>query len=233
MKPKSGLAVVAAVAVAAAATAVVAAVATAAVAAATVAAVATAAVAAATAVAAAEIVVVAAAVAVAAVVVAATAAVDAVDETTKPNQDLGSAREKQWISINSRVRIPTSEMQISFSKSSGPGGQNVNKVNSKALLRWNVLASPHLTEALRARFLAAYGNRLTRDGELLISSQRFRDAPRNAEDCIEKLREMLIASAKVPKTRKPTRPSRASKERRLEAKRRTSERKQSRRKVDD
>ena len=127
------------------------------------------------------------------------------------------------------IQIPPAEFEFTYARSSGPGGQNVNKVNSKAVLRWQATKSPSLPEAVRARFLAKYGSRLTGDGELLITSERYRDQPRNIDDCLEKLREMLLAVAVAPKKRKKTKPSRASKERRLDSKKRDSTKKQNRR----
>ena len=127
------------------------------------------------------------------------------------------------------IQIPPAEFEFTYARSSGPGGQNVNKVNSKAVLRWQATKSPSLPEAVRARFLAKYGSRLTGDGELLITSERYRDQPRNIDDCLEKLREMLLAVAVAPKKRKKTKPSRASKERRLDSKKRDSTKKHNRR----
>ena len=134
--------------------------------------------------------------------------------------------------VNSRLRIPLAEFEFRFARSSGPGGQNVNKVNSKALLRWPILASASLPDVVRQRFRERYGNRITTDGDLLISSQRYRDQARNVDDCLEKLRAMLASAAAPPVRRKRTRPSRTSIERRLGAKRRQSEKKQSRRGVE-
>ena len=131
--------------------------------------------------------------------------------------------------INNQVRIPLAEFEITFARSGGPGGQNVNKVNSKAVLRWRARSSPSLPEAVRQRFLQRFASRLTVDGEMLVTSQRYRDAPRNAADCLEKLREMLLAVATPPKRRRATRPTRGSVERRLLAKRRQSSVKQRRR----
>ncbi len=130
--------------------------------------------------------------------------------------------------VNSRLRIPLREFQFTFARSSGPGGQNVNKVNTKALLRWAVMKSPSLPEAVRKRLLAKYGRRVTSEGDLLVVSQRFRDAGRNVADCLEKLRAMLAEAAVVPKTRRVTRPTRASVRRRLDNKRRQSQKKRQR-----
>lgn len=131
--------------------------------------------------------------------------------------------------VNARLRIPLAEFEFRFARSSGPGGQNVNKVNSKALLRWPIVTSPSLPEAVRQRFRERFGNRITVDGDLLIASQRYRDQARNVDDCLEKLRMMLASAATPPVRRKRTKPSRASIERRLGAKRHQAEKKQSRR----
>lgn len=133
-----------------------------------------------------------------------------------------------FIFISHQLRIPSGELEWSFARSSGPGGQNVNKVNSKAILRWSVATSPSLSDELRDRFRRAFEHRLTKSGELILVSQRFRDQPRNAADCIEKLRAMLVAAMRPPRPRKPTKPSRGSVTRRLTAKRFRSEKKQSR-----
>jgi ribosome-associated protein len=127
--------------------------------------------------------------------------------------------------VNSRIQIDESEFVFSFTRSSGPGGQNVNKVNSKATLRWQPSSSAGLPPDVLERFLAGYSSRLTGDGEMLVSSQRFRDQGRNVQDCLDKLRGMLAAVAVPPKRRKKTRPSRGSIKRRLEQKRRTGDKK--------
>jgi ribosome-associated protein len=131
--------------------------------------------------------------------------------------------------VTRSIRIPRSELQFRFVRSSGPGGQNVNKVNTKACLRWNVAESPSLTEAVRQRFTKKYRRRITQDGELVMTSQRYRDQGRNVQDCLDKLTELVRTVAIVPKPRKKTKPSRASKERRLKSKRERSGRKQTRR----
>ena len=131
--------------------------------------------------------------------------------------------------VNPGLRIPLREFQITFARSSGPGGQNVNKVSSKATLRWSVVASPSLPEGVRQRFLARFGPRVTSQGEVLLSSQRFRDAGRNVADCLEKLRTMLAAVSRPPKVRRRTKPSAGSVRRRLAEKRRRSRKKDLRR----
>ena len=136
------------------------------------------------------------------------------------------------LAVNNRIRIPLEEFEFTYARSSGPGGQNVNKVNSKALLRWPVGVSPSLPEPVRERFLARYRNRVTAEGDVLISSQRFRDQGRNVDDCLDKLRDMLTAVVAPPTRRKRTKPTRASIKRRLESKRHKSQKKQSRRDLD-
>ena len=130
--------------------------------------------------------------------------------------------------VDSRIQIAESEFTFTFTRSSGPGGQNVNKVNSKATLRWQPSASAGLPPDVRDRFLARHASQLTGDGDLLITSQRYRDQGRNVQDCLDKLRAMLAAIAQPPKRRKKTRPSYGSVKRRLEQKRRTGSKKNDR-----
>jgi ribosome-associated protein len=130
--------------------------------------------------------------------------------------------------VNAQLKIPLREFRFSFVRSSGPGGQNVNKLSTKAQLRWPVLRSSALPEAVRRRLLQKHARRVTSEGELLISSQRFRDAGRNAADCLEKLRQILAEAASEPKPRRRTRPTQASVERRLTEKRRLSLKKRQR-----
>ncbi len=125
--------------------------------------------------------------------------------------------------------IPEEELEFSFARSGGPGGQNVNKVSSKAILRWAVLANTSMPQSIKNRFLSKYAGRVTASGDIIVSSQKFRDQQRNAEDCREKLREMIASVASPPKPRRPTKPSKASVERRIESKRKQSQRKQQRR----
>jgi ribosome-associated protein len=131
--------------------------------------------------------------------------------------------------VTPQLKIPLREFQFTFARSSGPGGQNVNKLNTKTLLRWPVISSSSLPETVRRRLLAKHARRITSEGDLLLSSQRFRDAGRNVADCLEKLRRMLAEAAVEPKPRKRTRPSAASVRRRLDRKRRQSQKKQQRR----
>jgi ribosome-associated protein len=132
------------------------------------------------------------------------------------------------LAVSRTLQIPLRELTITYARSSGPGGQNVNKVNTKALLRWPVMTSPSLTESVRQRLLAKHRRRITEDGDLLVVSQRFRDAGRNAADCLEKLRAMLYEAETPPRPRKATRPTRGAVLRRLDQKRRQSHKKRQR-----
>lgn len=135
--------------------------------------------------------------------------------------------------VTPQLRIPLREFQFSFARSGGPGGQNVNKVSTKALLRWPAATSPSLPEPVRRRLLSLYRRRVTAEGDLLVVSQRFRDAGRNTADCLEKLRVMLEVAATPPRSRKATRPTRSSVRRRLDDKRRHSLKKRGRGSADD
>jgi ribosome-associated protein len=132
------------------------------------------------------------------------------------------------LQVNSRIAIPDDELRFSFARSGGPGGQNVNKVESKAILHWSVTSSPSLPEDVRQRFLASYPSRITKEGDIVISSQEYRDQPKNIAKCLDKLADMIRQVAKAPKKRKATKPTKGSKLRRLAEKRSRSETKRGR-----
>ena len=133
------------------------------------------------------------------------------------------------LEVNERIQIPDSEFTFAFSRSGGPGGQNVNKVCSKALLTWDATRSPAIPLDVRERFLIRYRRRINKEGMLLITSQRYRDQGRNTQDCLSKLVELLLSVAVTPTKRKASAPSRGAKQRRLNDKHVRSDRKQSRR----
>jgi ribosome-associated protein len=135
------------------------------------------------------------------------------------------------LTVSPRIQIPDYELRFSFVRSSGPGGQNVNKVNTKAVLRWSARSSATLPDDVCQRFLARYARRITTDGEIVISSQRFREQGQNQRDCLEKLSELLIAVATAPKRRKPSRPTKASVRRHRVHKQAHSQKKQQRRQL--
>jgi ribosome-associated protein len=135
----------------------------------------------------------------------------------------------RFLTITPQLRIPWDEFHFTYARSGGPGGQNVNKVSSKAILRWNVTASEGLPPEIRAALALRWRRRINSEGDLLVASQRFRDAGRNAADCVERLRRILAEVARPPKPRKPTRPTRASVGRRLDQKVRQRRKKESRR----
>jgi ribosome-associated protein len=129
----------------------------------------------------------------------------------------------------SAVVLPENEFTWRFVRSGGPGGQNVNKVASKAVLYWDVVNSPSLPEEVKHRLRAQNRRRFSQEGTLSISSQRFRDQDRNRQDCLEKLRELLVLALQRPKVRKKTRPTAGSREARLQAKKHHARRTQQRR----
>ncbi len=136
---------------------------------------------------------------------------------------------QQDLAVTSRIVIPHSEWEWSFARSSGPGGQNVNKVNSKAILRWRPLECAVLPEEMRQRFMTRYASRLTTAGELIVESEEYRDQPQNIRRCLEKLQEMLATVVQPPRKRKPTRRTAGSQRRRLADKKARSDIKERRR----
>lgn len=125
--------------------------------------------------------------------------------------------------INSQIVIPSAELVTSFARSSGPGGQNVNKVNSKAILHWNLRSSVALPPEVKLRFETCFPTRLSQAGDVVISSEKHRDQGRNLADCYEKLRQLVQAAVVVPRQRRKSRPTYGSIQDRLANKRHKSQ----------
>lgn len=137
------------------------------------------------------------------------------------------------IPVTESILIPETELEWSYARSGGPGGQNVNKVESKALLRWAMAASPSVSLAVKDRIRTAHPSRVTVEGDLLVVSQRYRDQERNRLDCTEKLAELIRNALTPPKPRRPTKPTWGSKQRRLTDKKKQGERKAGRKSPSD
>lgn len=131
------------------------------------------------------------------------------------------------------VLIPFSEMEFTYARSRGPGGQNVNRTNSAAILRWNLWASQSLSAELKERLAHKLHGKLTEEGDLVIRSEIHRDQDQNRSECIKKLHELLKKSLFVPKKRVATKPTRSSQKKRLETKKKHAETKSLRQKVRD
>lgn len=121
-----------------------------------------------------------------------------------------------------KIFLPDDELEFSFARSSGPGGQNVNKTNSKATLYWSIGSSKSIPEDIRTRFCNSFGNRINDEGVVVISSDETRDRMQNQARCKEKLLEMLAAVWTPPKLRKATKPTRSSQKKRVDTKRQRS-----------
>ncbi len=132
------------------------------------------------------------------------------------------------IEITNRIQLADDEIEITYVLSSGPGGQNVNKVATAAQLRFDVTSSGSLPEEVKQRLQNIAGSRLSNSGILHIKAQRYRSQERNRQDAINRLASLIRTAATRPSVRRPTTPSRAAIERRLNAKRRRSHSKQSR-----
>lgn len=130
--------------------------------------------------------------------------------------------------ITEHLIVPASELELVFARSSGPGGQNVNKVNTKATLCWKIANSTVLYPTAMIRLRALAGNRLTEAGILQITSQVHREQPRNIQACRERLKNLLLEAMKPPTIRRPTQPTRGSQRRRIADKKSTGEKKQNR-----
>jgi ribosome-associated protein len=122
------------------------------------------------------------------------------------------------IRVTGRVTIDERELDEQFIRSSGPGGQNVNKVETAVQLRFDAARSPGLPDDVRARLMVLAGSRLTQEGVIVITAQRFRSQDRNRQDARERLFALIREAAVVPRTRRATRPTLASKVRRLDGK---------------
>ena len=134
------------------------------------------------------------------------------------------------VQITDTIGIAHDELEWSFARSGGPGGQNVNKVASKAVLRWRAATTAAALPPLAmSRMRTAFPSRFTTEGDAVITSQAYRDQERNKEDCVLKLTEMVRASLIEPTVRKKTKVSKGAKKRRVADKRRESAKKQSRR----
>jgi ribosome-associated protein len=134
------------------------------------------------------------------------------------------------ITINEQLAIPDEEIEWSYARSGGPGGQNVNKVSSKAVLRWHVAnTTVPIPLAAWGRMKERFPSRFTAEGDVLLTSQEYRDQERNRQACVEKLVEMIAAALVAPTVRKKTKPGKGAKRRRLADKKQNSAKKQSRR----
>jgi ribosome-associated protein len=128
------------------------------------------------------------------------------------------------IKVTGTIQLDESEIEFDYIRASGPGGQNVNKVSSAAQLRFNTY-SDSVPEDVRARLIEHAGNKINKDGVLIINASRFRSQERNRQEAIDRLVALLREAAEKPKAREKTKPTAKSKQRRLEDKRRQSEKK--------
>jgi ribosome-associated protein len=137
------------------------------------------------------------------------------------------------IAVTRSISIDEREIEERFIRAAGPGGQNVNKLSSAVQLRFDVRRSPTLPEPVRARLEMLAGRRLTQSGVLIITAQRHRTQDRNRKDALERLIALIQRAAEVPRIRRPTKPTGASRMRRLDNKRRQAVLKAARRRAAD
>ncbi len=128
------------------------------------------------------------------------------------------------------IKIPTREFKFTYSRSSGAGGQNVNKVNSKVTLKWDIKNSKSCSEVIKNRFIKKFPKRISTDNMIIITSQRFREQTRNVADCIEKIHLLLKVVSKRVKKRVATGPTKSSIEKRIKTKKNRSQLKKDRQK---
>jgi ribosome-associated protein len=126
---------------------------------------------------------------------------------------------------NEQPTVPENEIDLEFVRSSGPGGQNVNKTSSKAQLRWNVGASQAFTEEQKAAIRAGAGNRLNKEDEIVLSAQTERSQSQNRDEVVERLQDLVAEALTPEKERRPTKVSKSQRQERLDDKRRTSDKK--------
>jgi ribosome-associated protein len=135
--------------------------------------------------------------------------------------------------INEAITIEDQYLRFRFVRSQGPGGQNVNKVNTKAQLNFHLRSCLAIPEAVKVRLAKLAGRRMTDEGVLILECDQFREQSRNRQACLDRLAELIRKALIIPKHRRPTRPTRSSKERRLIAKQRRSGIKSLRRRAAD